>query len=378
MMNAKNYFDTFKELPYEKKEEIFRLASESLEKAEEDNDGAKINRIEKTLTRILSNHWNNTSTKAINKALKTFPKNDKRFTKKDSDKVLSSLTKSYKGVEKKNSKRVESDLREIYEINKKRFGSDFKLSSTDGEKKKILTFEYLDFDPLKKEVTKKEKIVKKWKKSKVLKAVTFGAIDEAAYENLARLENVSIGDHFPKTKKPQVSRILETSLERGMSHNEASVFLEQELTAALGGNIAPALPASVATGKASTAAYFEMLNATNVTYSRNFGQINLMNEAGITSLIFNAIIDRTTSVVCNQMNGRIFTIQQAMSHQQKVLGAPDVETLQQLSPFTRNLKDFGLKEGQKLTNSKVSADLAAAGVICPPLHGRCRSELQPA
>lgn len=374
----------FKELPYDKKEALFQSLSEKFEKAEKDNDGKRINRVEKTLTRILTNHWNSTSTKAINKALKTFGRGTKRFSKKDADKVLSSLTKSYKGVEKKNKSRVENDLEDIYKINKKRFGREFKLSSSD-EKGKTLTFKYFDFEPFGKKINtnkivRKEKTIKTWnkRKSKVFKAVTFGAIDKAAYENLARLENVAIGDHFPKTMKPKVSRILEESLEKGLNQQDASVFLEQELTSSLGGASSGALPASVATGKASTVAYFEMLNATNVTYTRNFGQINLMHEVGIEKLIFNAIIDRTTSVVCNQMNGRIFTIEQAIEHQEKVLAAENVEALQAIAPFTRSLSAFGLTQGQKLTSSKTSAKLAAAGVVVPPLHGKCRSELQPA
>ena len=380
--------EAFKSLPYDKKEEVFKAYAE---KASDDNDGDKINRIEKALTRVLATSWNNTSTKSITRALKTFPKTTKRFSKKDANKVMASLTKSYKGVEKKTKSRVENDLEEIYKINKTRFGKEFSLSS-DEVGNKSLTFDYFKFIPettveklggetfkVGGYVAKENKIIKEWNGNfDILKAVTFGALDKAAYENLARLENVSIGDHFPKTMKPKVSRALESALEKGLNQADASVFLEQELTKSMGGNSAGALPASVAQGKASTAAYYEMLNATNVTYARNFGQINLMAEVGIERLVFNAILDRVTSVVCNQMNGREFTIQQAVAHQQSVLGAENVEALKGIAPFTRNLKEFGLKEGQKLTSAKTSASLAAAGVIVPPLHGRCRSELQPA
>lgn len=389
-MNTK-WIEGFKSLPYEKQEELFQNLSNKFEKATDDNDGAKINRIEKTLTRVLATSWNDTSTKAITRALKTFPHSTKRFSKKDADKVLASLTKSFKGVEKKTKSRVENDLEEIYRINKVRFGKEFSLSSTDTGKKE-LTFNYFDYIPETEVekiggekfkvggyVAKENKIIKEWNgKFDLLKAVEFGALDKAAYDNLARLENISIGDHFPKTMKPKVSRSLETALERGLNQADASQFLEQELTQSLGGSSAGALPASVAQGKAATAAYYEMLNATNITYARNFGQINLMAEVGIETLVFNAILDRVTSVVCNQMNGRTFTIQQAMQHQQSVLGAANVEALKGIAPFTRNLKEFGLKEGQKLTSAKASASLAAAGVIIPPLHGRCRSELQPA
>ena len=164
----------------------------------------------------------------------------------------------------------------------------------------------------------------------------------------------------------QVSKILEESLEKGLNHQDASLLLEQELTKTLGGNISAALPASVAQGQASTTAYFEMLNATNVTYARNFAHINLMNEGGIIRLVFDSILDRTTSQVCTQMNGKEFTIEQALIHQEKVLSAENVEALKVIAPFTRTID-----------TKASSADLAAAGVIVPPLHGKCRSELNP-
>lgn len=384
-MNTK-WIESFRSLPFEKREELFRSLSDKLVKAEKDNDGEKINRIEKSLTRILSNNWNTTATKAINKSIKTFGNSTKRFSKKDADRVLSSLTKSFNGIENKTKKRVEDDIKEIYEINKKRFGKEFKLSSPTASSKSFIKFEFYDFNP-DKGIFKNEKVIKDWEKGQyltkkkikkleeVFKVNTLGELDKAAYENLARLENVSIGDHFPNTLKHKVSRTLETALERGLNQADASEFLEQELTKSLGGNASGALPASVAAGKASTTAYFEMLNATNVTYARNFGQINLMSEVGIENLIFNAIIDRTTSTICSQMDGRIFTIEHAVEHQEKVLSAENVEQLKVIAPFTRNLSDFNLEAGKKLNDKKSSDALAEAGVVVPPLHGRCYDDI---
>lgn len=365
-MNS-NWIEHFKALPFEKKEEVFHAMCV---KAEKDNDGAKINRIEKSLTRVLTKTWQGTSTKAINKALKLIPNDTKRFSKKDADKILASLTKSYKGIEKKTKKRVEDDTEEIYKTEKVSFGKKFKLD----KKKKTLIFQGLKLDPLHKTIVDDNRVVKSFdwnrvKKNKrdVFKAVEFGLIDTAAFTNLARLENVAIGDHFPIVMKPKVSKLLDTALERGLNHADTSVFLEQELTKTLGGNISQALPASVAQGQASSAAYFEMLTATNVTYARNFAHVNLMTEGGITRVVFDAILDRTTSQICEQMNGREFTIEQAVIHQQKVLDAENVAELKLIAPFTRTI-----------SAKASSAELAAAGVLIPPLHGKCRSEINPA
>lgn len=375
-MNTKNWKESFKQLPFEKKEAMFNLLSEKMEKATDDGDGDKINRIEKSMVRALTKNWNSVSTKAINKALKTFPKNEKRFTKKDSDKVLRSLDSSYKNVENKTKSRVEEDLEAIYRVNKVRFGKQFKLNPTD----KAVIFQGYHFDPLKKAVVRHNKFVQSiiWQDDleEKLKAIEIGINDRLAFENLARLQNTAIGDHYPKTLKPRVSKTLQKALDRGLNHADTSATLESELTQILGGE-ASSIPASVGTGKASTAAYFEMLSATNVTYARNFGQIELMSEVGITELVFQAIIDNLTSVVCTQMDGRVFTIEQAIEHRNKVLEMPDVESLKEFAPFRRNLDDFKLTAGTDLTRPEVQDKLAKAGVIVPPLHGRCRSELNP-
>ena len=376
-MDTNNWKESFKQLPFEKKEQMFNLLSEKMEKATDDGDSAKINRIEKNMVRALTKNWHQTSTKALNKALKTFPTDDKRFTQKDADKVLRSLDNSYKNVENKTKGRVEDDLEDIYKINKVGFGKKFKLD----KKEKAVIFQGLHFDPLQKVVVQHNKLVQSilWSDDleEKFKAIEFGINDELAYENLARLQNTAIGDHYPKTLKPRVTEILNKAREQGLNHADTKIMLEKELTQTLGGQ-ATAVPASVATGQASTSAYFEMLTATNTTYAKNFGQVQLMKEVGIFQVIFQAIVDNLTSVVCNQMDGRVFTIEQVVLHRQKVLESPDVETLKGFAPFTRNLDSFGLKAGQKLTDAPTQDELAKAGVIIPPLHGRCRSELHPA
>lgn len=373
-----NWIKTYKKLPFKKKEELFHALAEKLDKATNDNDGTRINRIEKSLTRKLVKSWNTTTNKAIRTALRSFGTGERRFTQKDADKVLKALDKAYKDVEKKTEKRVKRDTREIYKINKKSFGRKFKLSSTPNEEKSVVIFQGLKFDPLEKRVVSDNYIVKSWNGIDVFKAVEFGIIDKEAYENLARLENISIGDHFPKTLKSKVSKaIQEGVLDKGLNKTDAAAFLQQSLTKTLGGSIQGALPASVAQGQASVNAYFEMLTATNVTYARNFSQMNLMNEAGIEQFIFNAVLDRLTSKICDQMEGRIFTIEQGMKHQVSVLAAENVEALKKIAPFQRDLSSFGLKEGQKLDDVSTSEKLAKAGVIIPPLHGRCRSDIQP-
>jgi len=372
MVNEK-FKQAFIKLPFEKKEAVFNILSEKVEKAK-NTALPKIDRIEKNLARVLAKNWNETSTKAIEKALKTFPVDGKPFTKKDSDKLLASLEKSYKGIEKKTSKRVEDDMEEVYKLNKIGFAKQFKLNP----KKKTMDFVGLKFDKISKSVVPYIIEVKSFTWSEgveeIMKAPpAFGINDQYAWENLSRLENLAIGDHFPASLKPIVAnKIKKAVLDKGLNHADASVYLKQELTKTLGGNIKGALPQSIATGEASTSAYFSGLTSTNMTFARNFSQVELMREVQIGQVIFQAIIDNLTSEVCSSMDGRVFTIEQAVEHRQKVLEVETVAELKEISPFTRNLDGFNLSD------PNIQDALAKAGVIIPPLHFRCRSELHPA
>ena len=103
-----------------------------------------------------------------------------------------------------------------------------------------------------------------------------------------------------------------------------------------------------------------------------------MSEAGVTQVQFSAVIDHRTSEVCLQMNGRIFTIEQAKTNMDNILGQDSIEGLKTVAPWFRDLSSFGVGAGEKLTDSITSSRLAEAGVIIPPLHFRCRSEIVPA
>ncbi len=62
--------DELLEVPYRQRLQIHAAISDIIEKATADNDGLKINRIEKDLTRFLIRKWSRTSTKAVRKSVK--------------------------------------------------------------------------------------------------------------------------------------------------------------------------------------------------------------------------------------------------------------------------------------------------------------------
>jgi len=338
-------------LPFESRVRLHAVLSETIErvlnKVEGDNDGSKINRTEKSLTRTLVKVHNDTATRANRRAIKTFnTKSEKPFTKTDMNRLVRSLSNSFTGMENKTVKRVETDFDNIYKTAKVRFSRQNNVIA----KRKIK------------------------KANELAQGVSFDIIDEATIAKLSELSSVAIGDHFPANLKPRVTNsITKNVLEKGMNKAQAGEFLKKELTRINGGNAFSSTPASIqAQGLKSVNAYYEGLSATNVTLARNFANVQHMVDAGILRVQFDAIIDNRTSQICSQMDGRIFTIEQVTAFRDQYLEADSVEAVKGFATWHKNVGSIpGNSKGLDIS----SADLASAGVIVPPLHFRCRSEL---
>jgi hypothetical protein len=355
--------NSIKEISLNQLEKVYRGIGLFLEKAKDDQ-GRKINAIEEGLTDFLSDEHIKLSDAGIKSALNSFAKTERPFTKTDGKKVESILEKSFDKIGIKTSSRVNKDLKEIYSLSKERFAKNFKLD----KKLNLLLFKsngYL-------------RIVDSWDRKTIVKQ-TLGESDLRIIAELERLANVAIGDHYPKTLKPRVSRLIQNDIiEKGLNKTQAGEILEVELTRKLGSTI-KAVPEVVRQqGANATRAYFKGLAQTNSTMARSFSSLNLMREAEITRFVFDAIIDELTSDICAQMNGRVFEIDMGIEQMNKMLESENVEDLKSVAPFTRDLSAFNLSRGEKLTDRDAMDALAKAGVMIPPLHFRCRSALNPA
>lgn len=347
--------ESFQQLPYVKREKLHLVISEILEKVEGDNDGNAINRIEKSLTRFLVRVWNKRATRAVKLAVNSIRGNpNKIFTKQDEARVFKSIEKAYKGIEKEIGPRIEKDTKKIFNIGQKRFETQFSSK------------------------LEKSKVQKQGEETAI--ALGFEIGTEEFIVQMAALHKTSIGTHFSRTLSPQISKtISEAVFEKGLNKAQAGKFLQKELTRKLGGRaFIESVPPSIREqGVKSINAYHKGLSATNVTLTRNAANIQSMQQAGITQVQFVAVIDNLTSVVCSEMDGRIFQLEQAANFIGRVMEAENVDDLKEFAPWRKDLKEFNLSAGQSLTDPKVQDRLAKAGVVVPPLHFRCRSELHP-
>jgi len=147
--------------------------------------------------------------------------------------------------------------------------------------------------------------------------------------------------------------------------------------------------------------YWEVVSMVFTNRARTFTQLGAFEEAGIERFRFEAVLDEATSEVCRFMHGKVFTVERAMDRFRDVERARDPERIREEQPFVQVGADdegnevlFYERGGRRRAVARVDepavgvrdqvgryskelspAQLEAAGVTVPPLHGRCRSTI---
>jgi SPP1 gp7 family putative phage head morphogenesis protein len=147
--------------------------------------------------------------------------------------------------------------------------------------------------------------------------------------------------------------------------------------------------------------YWEVVSMVFTNRARTCTQLGAFEEAGIERFRFEAVLDEATSEVCRFMHGKVFTVERAMDRFREVERARDPELIREEQPFVQVGADdegnevlFYERGGRRRAVARVDepavgvrdqvgryskelspAQLEAAGVTVPPLHGRCRSTI---
>jgi SPP1 gp7 family putative phage head morphogenesis protein len=147
--------------------------------------------------------------------------------------------------------------------------------------------------------------------------------------------------------------------------------------------------------------YWEVVSMVFTNRARTYTQLGAFEEAGIERYRFEAILDEVTSEVCRFMHGKVFTVERAVDRFREVERARDPELIREVQPFVQVGADregnqvlFYERGGRRRAVARVDepavgqrdevgrysraltpAQLEAAGVAVPPLHGRCRSTI---
>lgn len=214
--------------------------------------------------------------------------------------------------------------------------------------------------------------------------------DTRAIEYVRRSTSAFVTDHLGvrRDELAQGARdIVASGLEEGLGSDDIAA------------NLAAHLGAEIQRERA----YWQVVAMAFANTARTYSQLGAFHDAGIQRYVFEAILDEVTTDVCRYYHGRSFDVGAAhrQIQQQATLENPD--DVREANPWIRRGRDddgnsilYFERGGDRVTvaqidrsgvgslddtgaysNGMTSEQLQTAGVPYPPLHGHCRSTIEP-
>lgn len=129
---------------------------------------------------------------------------------------------------------------------------------------------------------------------------------------------------------------------------------------------AAALRAALGAKYERSDAYWRQVAAAVTNRARNFGSVSGFEAADITRYRITAIIDESTTLICQTMDGKEFEVVDAVQLRDDLLATEDPVDAKAVSPW--------LPETEFVAVADQGDDaLIAAGFALPPYHGNCRT-----
>jgi SPP1 gp7 family putative phage head morphogenesis protein len=143
--------------------------------------------------------------------------------------------------------------------------------------------------------------------------------------------------------------------------------------------------------------YWRLVSMNMANQARSYANLKSMQEAGIKGYVFEAVMDERTSNICESLHGTVFPVSVGLGAYSdlSMLTAGDPYAAEKIMPFVRerktengDLEMYVLQQGSGETvvstlesggarRTLSPSELAAAGVVVPPIHHACRSTIIP-
>jgi len=199
-------------------------------------------------------------------------------------------------------------------------------------------------------------------------AGAFSVLDEEAVAALTDSQVFWLGQHFDATTTDAIRDAGWIDL-AGRSGVEAGEALRRAAEKSFG----------VGQFAAHGNAYFDGVAINAATTARVTGSIFEMKDIGITRYRVVSVMDERTTPICEHLDGKLFSVDNAAARMDKILGAGSPDAVKELHPwhphdFLDVLGDEGvdIQVGVSLSTSD-SVKTAEAGFGFPPYHFGCRT-----
>ena len=180
-------------------------------------------------------------------------------------------------------------------------------------------------------------------------AFSFNLTDERALTALEKHHVYWVGAFYNRNLGERVAALGTQVIEEGLTKTQAGQLFKQTLGTEL---------------KKGTDAYWKNFANNTVTRSRTMGDVSGLEFAGAVRYEFVAILDKLTSDVCREMNGKIFEVARAVKQRDRIIDAVSPDDIRTIAPWPK-IKDV----------NGLTADQMPPGAIMPPLHFGCRSRI---
>lgn len=207
----------------------------------------------------------------------------------------------------------------------------------------------------------------------------FRLVDKNAVKALSREQPFWVGDFYNTHMSDRIRDISRKAIvQKGLGRKEAAKVMARVLRKDLSWAGGPArlrgidvIPARFA---GNVGGYSEILVANAANRGRNMAFLSSFKDAGIEKFRWNSVMDERTSETCTFLNGREFAVETGMALMDDVSAAETPADVKEITPWQSGSQVK--KTAGKGPTTEQNARLAAAGVMVPPAHGRCRSVLE--
>lgn len=193
---------------------------------------------------------------------------------------------------------------------------------------------------------------------------TYNQVDRQMLNTLDTNNTLFIGKYFQNDLEPLIRKEMSKILTEQQSKKDTATAIAAMLKDQAG---------------ARAYNYSRMIVETNGTWARSIGNINAMEEAGITEYYYDVTLDNVTSEICQALAGKSFSIEKGMQARDSYLNMPTANYdtarayLERTTPFIQATKDGNFKANNQIyTKDQL---MSIPGVQMPPLHPNCRTEI---
>lgn len=225
-------------------------------------------------------------------------------------------------------------------------------------------------------------------------STSFDAIDQRVLDNVLRSHAFFVTNEYgahAQAFSMKAQDIVRNGLAQGLRSSEITKDLHA---------------AARAVGLERPKHYWRVVATSAQNRGRTESQLQGYRQAGVERFEFQAVMDQRTTDICRMLDGKIFQVQNALDSYENVAQARGFDSVKDYQPWVRRRKsedpgvefDLFIKQrdgsevsvGQvtqsavgkvdqrgRFTNAMDNSTLAQFGLTQPPLHGLCRSIVQP-